>query len=1372
MEPRTRAAEAVNDGSGAPSAAAPARPRATSPLRMVGYVASLALLAFLQQPGRIVADTKIDLVIAPWQFLERAVFAWEPLGSFGQLQNQAYGYLFPMGPFFVLGDLVALPSWVVQRLWWTLLLALAFVGVVRLCRELRIGTPWTHVVAAYAFVLSPRIASLLGASSVEIWPTALLPWVLIPLVRASHRGSVVRGAAAAALVVACCGGVNATAVSAVLPLGVIWILTRSPGPRRWRLLGWWTFFTLLATAWWLVPLLVLGAYSAPFLDYIENATLTGTPTDPTRSLLGVSNWVVYADPSTYAAGDLLATTPFLLADAAAIAGLGLVGILLGRNPHQRFLVLGLLTGLVLVGLGYAGELSGWFAGERQELLDGILSPLRNTHKYDGIVRLVLVLGLAHALTVVPGWLTETLGPRARVAGHAMIAIVLVGMLAPWTSSVVGTHGFVGVPSFWKQAADYLDRTGTRSPALVLPAGEFGYYLWGATRDDVLQPLTSTPWVSRTVIPLAQPGNVTMLDGITALLEGGGPPEELAALLEESGIGHVVLRHDLDRGRVGSPEPDLVRQRLLATPGLRPVAAFGPMSPDDEEQDASGDRVITGGGSAAAHPTIEVFRVTGARPPAVLVDEDDVTVVAGSPGVVPSTLSDGGAGVRMHPPDAGEFDELVVTDALRRREKSFQAVRWNDSATLPRSWDAAGSGAEFFHRMSEDDERWQTVEVWDGIAGVSASSSQGWYGAFTPLDRSAHPGAALDEDDATAWRSARGMPIDEQWWEVDFGRPRDVSSLSVTLGLDSVEVGSLRITAGDEEEVVDAPSPGETSRYTLGWSSVTRLRIAPVDGEEVRGGAVTLAEVDVPGLSARRLLELPAPPEGVAATRVEVSRDRGRPTCLERGEALVCRSGSGLQGEDGDTLSRRFDLAVADAYDVRAQASLRRHPDTADLLAEVLGIRIEAPGTAAEDVAQTAWAMADGDEGTTWVGPRKDPSVELRLPEPIRWDQVQLVVDPNAAVARPTRVRVWAGTREVLSAVGDDGIVELPGWTSRSIRIDVVGVERTLVESGGVRSRPGPGISELRVNGESLVSTLDLPCGRGPVLEVGPDVVATAVTHELAGLLRGEAAQLRTCVDGEEAPSTVALPGGQHDLRVEPTSLLRAERVELDAGGQATPSVAQVSTVDLDFDDRQVPASAQVRADQDSLLVLAQNFNRGWEARAAGDVLEPVRVNGWQQAWRVPAGTDTTVRLTYGPEATYRGGLIAGSGLALIVVAVVLLGGLRRFRSRRPALPALGTGPVGYGDAVLTVALIGLLLGWTGVLVASAVALAATRYAVRTWAPGGAALAVLVAAAPLVATEGRLTDWGQLLGQASMSLALSLTVICLLANGPAFFRRMK
>ncbi|MGB0102360.1 MAG: alpha-(1-_3)-arabinofuranosyltransferase family protein, partial [Nocardioides sp.] len=271
----------------------PATGVATSRLRMFGYAAILTAMAFSQSAGRMVSDTKFDLLTGPLGFLSSGLRLWDPTAAFGQLQNQAYGYAWPMGPFFLLGDALQLPPWVIQRLWWALLLCLAFFGVVRLAQRLGLGSPFTQVVAGFAFVLTPRITTLLGGVSVEIWPMALAPWVLIPLVRGSESGSVRRAAAWSALAVACCGGVNAVAVAAVLPLGVLWILTRARGPRKWRLLGWWTLFTVLATLWWSAPLLLLGGYSVPFLDYIENATITTVPTDLARTALGHSDWVAY-----------------------------------------------------------------------------------------------------------------------------------------------------------------------------------------------------------------------------------------------------------------------------------------------------------------------------------------------------------------------------------------------------------------------------------------------------------------------------------------------------------------------------------------------------------------------------------------------------------------------------------------------------------------------------------------------------------------------------------------------------------------------------------------------------------------------------------------------------------------------------------------------------------------------------------------------------------------------------------------------------------------------------------------------------------------------------------------------------------------------
>ena len=51
-------------------------------------------------------------------------------------------------------------------------------------------------------------------------------------------------AALSGVAVALMGGVNATVVLAVLPVGAIWLLTRQPGPRRRALMGWWS------SRWW------------------------------------------------------------------------------------------------------------------------------------------------------------------------------------------------------------------------------------------------------------------------------------------------------------------------------------------------------------------------------------------------------------------------------------------------------------------------------------------------------------------------------------------------------------------------------------------------------------------------------------------------------------------------------------------------------------------------------------------------------------------------------------------------------------------------------------------------------------------------------------------------------------------------------------------------------------------------------------------------------------------------------------------------------------------------------------------------------------------------------------------------------------------
>jgi arabinofuranan 3-O-arabinosyltransferase len=98
----------------------------------------------------------------------------------------------------------------------------------------------------------------------------------------------------------------------------------------------------------------------------------------------------------------------------------------------------------------------------------------------------------------------------------------------------------------------------------------------------------------------------------------------------------------------------------------------------------------------------------------------------------------------------------------------------------------------------------------------------------------------------------------------------------------------------------------------------------------------------------------------------------------------------------------------------------------------------------------------------------------------------------------------------------------------------------------------------------------------------------------------------------------------------------------------------------------------------SYLVVHQNFNAGWTAELGNRTLKSARINGWQQAWVLPAGTGGVVTLSYTPDGLYQIGLIIGLALACLLVALALWPARRendaRARGARAELPtALATG---------------------------------------------------------------------------------------------------
>lgn len=485
------------------------------------HAAGLVLVALvvLAQPwGLTAADTKHDLAANPAGFLAGALHAYTDTFTLGQLQNQAYGYLFPQGLFFLLTD--PLPDWIAQRLWWFLVLAVGFGGFFRLVRAVLPTAPARAAMAGgLLFALSPRTLTTLGAISSETWPVMLAPWVLLPFLRPGRLTW--HDAAPAVVTVACMGAVNATAtLAACLPAGLV-LLWRRAGRAGLA----WLAGCAAVSAWWIVPLLILGRFAPPFTEFIESARVTTRWLNLPEILRGTTSWAPFVDTERVA-GNALATEPVFVLFTVGVAALGLVG--LARLPRVWAFML-------LVGVALLGTYAAWYL----DALDGPLAALRNVHKLDPVVRIPLLLGVACVVARVG--LPRSLHPTRRQAAGLLVCLVAAGATAPaWTGRLLPKGAYEEVPAYWQEAADFMNTLDTR--VLLYPPASFARQDWGWTRDEPAQPLLTVPWAVRDAVPLIPPESIRGLDG--AMAQIARDPDSAPAVLQRLGIGAVAVRHDL------------------------------------------------------------------------------------------------------------------------------------------------------------------------------------------------------------------------------------------------------------------------------------------------------------------------------------------------------------------------------------------------------------------------------------------------------------------------------------------------------------------------------------------------------------------------------------------------------------------------------------------------------------------------------------------------------------------------------------------------------------------------------------------------------------------------------------------------------------
>ena len=1224
----------------------------STPSRWIAWAAlPILLVVMMQRFGEIVYLTRVDRILDPVTAATRAWDLWNPFADMGAVQWQQNGYWIPFDAWFALTRLLHVPTWVSERLFISGLIVVAFWGFTRLADSLKIGVPRTRIIAAYAYALSPVILARIGWQSPFAMGTIFLPLVLLPLVRGSRRGSTRTAAARSVIPLALMGGVNAAVTLAVLPVPVLYLLTRQRGPRRASLLRWWILFVPLATLWWGVGLYFFGRYGPDFLQYTETVATTTAPTSLFNVLRGTADWIAGlpgpANPSSFS----LALKSIPIAGTAILAGIGLAGLARRGIRERTFLIACLTLGVATVGGAYSGLFASPASSVYSGLLDTVLSAFRNVYKFQPLITLPVALGIAHVLLTVRFQFQRQ--KAGKVIGATMIAALLAVSLAAtwplWTNRLTRGSGFATVPSAWKQAGDWLT-SNAAGRVLVVPGIPDADFEWGFTSQIPIEWESGATWAARSQAPLSGLTVIDYLDAVETAIERGGSTN-LEDFLRRGGFSTIVVPNDQRSARYVAPEPESVRNALDRS-GLRRIAEFG------ERKFGYGEL-----------PQIDIYEVAGGAV-ATTYARDAVTWLTGdisAPLDIPESIF----GDRAYLLTAGqtstsiEPSQWIVTDTNTATTTDFGPNRNTKSYIHSAADDDPPDG-----RLTGD----RTVLDLGPVTSVSASSVGP--GIFVKDIPNAQPLNAVDGDRATWWEPLRqevdgpnAFGTTDPWFEITYGEPQMVDSLfaelfvgpyavpnpiDVTVVTDAGRATTRLLPIQTSQELDVVPGPTRTIRVSISRASYLAL-----------DDAIGIRELSAPLAPVRARLAVPTPPNDRSS-----NADATDPAWVF---TRLTKALSPLVSLSRETqISRRFTSPRAMRIAALASGSSTRGQQLLDWIGTSPTLTIQADSTWGENPKASPRNLVDGDESTQWRS-GKDINqnggiavVSLRWNEPRTISSLRLVRSETDAA--PTDIAVYSRSGARGAPVAADGTVTFAPLTTDaiSLRINyapVLDTDRTALRQMGFVTLDIESISDLYPGPIDPTAPYIATCGTGPTVTVGSTTVRYSLATSVGALLDGTTIPLEPCGSNEIdlAADTAFLDTSSGE------SLVTIDQVVLGRPPTMAPPTGTARGLTIDHwgtNDRTVT----VADGGEGLLVVNEAFNDGWTASLNGTALTPILIDGWRQGFVLPTGVAGSAHLVFGPDRPFK----VGTALGLLALLIVLSFALRR--DRRPVeLDAAGEG---------------------------------------------------------------------------------------------------
>lgn len=483
----------------------------------------------------------------------------------------------------------------------------------------------------------------------------------------------------------------------------------------------------------------------------------------------------------------------------------------------------------------------------------------------------------------------------------------------------------------------------------------------------------------------------------------------------------------------------------------------------------------------------------------------------------------------------------------------------------------------------------------------------------------------------------------------------------------------------------------------------------------------------------------------------------RSECLTVNGAAACNSKWQIAGEEHNSLDRSVDLAGPGVY--RATATVRLQPDGAvDALLDAHSpITAIATSTNSSDPRERPGAAVDGNPATGWVAAASDkhPDLHLILPRRTRVRGFRLLPIEGAPTSFPMNVLIGVHGHLLTRRVPADGVVRF----RRQVRIRSLSIEVTRTTArvstssvDGTQTFLPVGIGEVRLLGRRApkpvpARLLTISCRRGPVVNVDGIPVTMSVHGSMTAALQGLPLTATPCGSGDKP---LHLRTGTNRFILPASLLVRPQSLRLARNG-ASPATNLPSVTPRVTHWGATNRTVDVSAPQASLLIVHENQNAGWRATVNGTTLQATTVDGWQQAWELPAGTVGAVHLVYTPQRTVAIGLIVGAVAALLLVGIALW----RRPTRGQSLPAVAEGTTATVLAGVIVVVTLVALGSAVGLAVAAVLLLVLRYAgrARWWHPAWLTCSalVLVAAAEFIAPATSSHPWAGSVGVQTLCL---------------------